>query len=214
MQQFSADHYFYGDPLRYIILDSFADVPDENYYARVNDFLSSSSPRVWNVYPTAQRPDGLHVTERSLADNQYAACDMPPEVAGYRLELYTRTDLPADVQFGDGIGLRLVTALPAATGSTLDVTLGITVAADVPPETYSIGLHVVDAAGNLIAQSDAGLPNVPFTCRHALINNLPPGEYTLLALVYEWQTQERLQGTLTATDETGERLPLGSFRVR
>jgi uncharacterized membrane protein len=212
-QQFSADYYLYGVPLHYIILDSFPDVPDENYFARVDSFLrETNAARVWNVYPVAQRPDGLHVTERALTSN-YAACDMPQEVAGYRLELYARSDIPAAAQFGEGIGLRLVSPLPEQTGSTLDVMLGINVAADVAPETYSVSLQVTDSDGNLIGQQDFGLPYAAFTCRRVLINDLPTGEYTLSAVVYEWQTQNRLMGRLVSTGEEGERIPLGTFRV-
>jgi hypothetical protein len=213
-QQFSSDYYLYDVPLRYIILDSFPDVPDENYFSRIDGFLrETNAARVWNVYPIAQRPDGLHVTERALTSNNYAACDMPQEVAGYRLELNARNDIPADAYFGEGIGLHLVSPLPAETGSTLDVTLGINVAADVPPETYSISLQVIDSAGNLAGQSDFGLPYSPFTCQHVIINDLPTGDYTLAAVVYEWRTQIPLTGTLNSTGDTGERVPLGTFHA-
>ncbi|MFN8374252.1 MAG: glycosyltransferase family 39 protein [Anaerolineae bacterium] len=212
-QQFSADFYLHDVPLHYIVLDSFPNVPDENYLTRVDGFVrESNAPRVWNVYPVTPPPDGLHITERALTDNGYAACDLPAEVAGYRLELYARADLPDAVQF-DGVGLRLVAPLPAETSSTLDVTLGISVGADVPPETYSISLQVVDAAGTLVRQTDFGVPYPAFSCRHALISDIPAGDYSLNAVVYAWQTQTRLEGTALATGAAGDSLPLGTFRV-
>jgi hypothetical protein len=219
-QQFSADFYLHGVPLRYQIIDSFADVPDENYYARVDAFMrDSTAPRLWVVYPTAQRPDALHVTERALADQQYAACDMPTETAGYRLSLYTRADRAPDVWFteepvstsydGSGVGLRLVMPLPAEANDTLDVVLGIAMGADVPAETYSFSLRVVDADGTLVTQFDDGLPYPPsFTCRTIRISGLTTGAYTLNAVVYAWQTGERLTG------QGGDELTLGTFRVR
>jgi hypothetical protein len=48
----------------------------------------------------------------------------------------------------------------------------------------------MDDNEQLVAQADYGLPNDPFVCRQTTLDlaNLPPGMYTLSAVVYNWQT--------------------------
>jgi hypothetical protein len=72
--------------------------------------------------------------------------------------------------------------------------MGFKVDDSIPPETYSVGLHLVDAGGALQAQADYGLPAAGQSCRMAEIpiNGLVPDEYQLRMFVYNWQTGERL----------------------
>ena len=90
------------------------------------------------------------------------------------------------------------------------------VADAVPRYTYSVALHVVDEAGQLVAQTDYGLPEQRFSCAPVTValDNVPAGEYQLTVTVYAWETGERLPGMVIATGETGDRLALGRFRVR
>ncbi|NWF71167.1 MAG: glycosyltransferase family 39 protein [Chloroflexi bacterium] len=215
-QQFSADYYFHGLPYPYRLFDSFPGVPDTQYFQVAQDYLrQSAAPRLWNIYPAAQRPDGLREFERALSAD-YAACDAPAEIAGYRFDLYTRADIPPTLFFGAArsIGLRLALPLPAEARDTLTVMVGIRVGADVPPETYSLGLHVLDSSGTLVAQADFGLPYGGFHCRQAQIAlaGLPSGSYTLTGTAYAWQTLAPLPA-FGANAASGERLPLGTFRV-
>jgi len=79
-----------------------------------------------------------------------------------------------------------------------------------------VALHVVSAAGEMmVAQADYGLPEPPFACQATTITltDVPPGEYKLLAIVYAWESGARLTGTLTATGEQGDALPLATFTV-
>jgi hypothetical protein len=64
-----------------------------------------------------------------------------------------------------------------------------------PNDTYSVGLHLFDAAGNFVGQTDFPLPNTrPFSCVGASIplDTLASGTYQLRAIVYKWQSGERL----------------------
>jgi hypothetical protein len=67
-----------------------------------------------------------------------------------------------------------------------------------------------------VAQADFGLPTSPPDCHLATIalDALPPGQYTLYALVYSQQTGERLPATRLDSGEQGERLEIGGFSVR
>ena len=97
----------------------------------------------------------------------------------------------------------------------LPVRLGWSIGGGVPAYKYSVALHILNGAGDLVAQADYGLPVTTFTCEpHPFtIVNLPPGVYSLNVIVYAWETGEQLQGVNVATGETGVRLPVGVFRV-
>ena len=75
--------------------------------------------------------------------------------------------------------------------------------------------NVLDANGELVAQADAGLASLAFSCQRAQIDvsALTPGAYTLTAIVYRWQDGARLLGTDVAGGATGERLTIGQFQV-
>jgi hypothetical protein len=112
------------------------------------------------------------------------------------------------------IALYLLKPYTDTTTDTLDMLLGWSVGESVPPETYSVGLHVDSAAGDLVEQDDYGLPGGPFGCRasHIDVSHLPPGEYTLKVVVYDWRTNARLPGRMG--DRVADRLPLAAVRVR
>ena len=97
----------------------------------------------------------------------------------------------------------------------LPVITGWSVGENVTPYKYSVALHVTNSTGDLAAQADYGLPILRFSCFESdiALNDLPPGEYTLQAVVYAWESGERLPGVLTATGEQGDRLPLVTFEI-
>jgi len=77
-----------------------------------------------------------------------------------------------------------------------------------PPQDYSIGLHLLNAAGELVAQSDGVIQHYATTQVNTsamqpgqiyidhrsltLPPALPSGDYQLVLVVYDWQTGERL----------------------
>ena len=96
--------------------------------------------------------------------------------------------------FGDSVRIEPIGA-PRVDDGLLQVWLGFTVFSDVPPQTYSLALHLLDGAGQVRAQVDQGLPDVGRSCRYFEIPvaDLPDDEYALHAAVYNWQTGERLE---------------------
>jgi hypothetical protein len=86
--------------------------------------------------------------------------------------------------------------------------------ASVPAGKYSVGVYLLDADGNVLAQSDTGLPAYAYSCQTMTLplTDIPAGEYDLKMTVYDWQTLERLSGA--ASDETGEVLPVTRITVK
>jgi len=78
----------------------------------------------------------------------------------------------------------------------LPVLLGLNVSDDTPTNTYSIALHVVpNGSTNPADQIDFALSDVGFNCNNIVIDldtTLAPGTYNLRALVYNWQSGQRL----------------------
>jgi hypothetical protein len=81
-----------------------------------------------------------------------------------------------------------------------------------PPDTYSIGLHLYNSDGALVTQGDYGLSNDAFSCTWTklAVENLAAGDYSLQMIVYAWQTGERL----AAEDgDSEQRIVLGDVRI-
>ncbi|MBK8022366.1 MAG: glycosyltransferase family 39 protein [Chloroflexi bacterium] len=83
---------------------------------------------------------------------------------------------------------------------------------DTPSDTYSVGIHVEDAAGTLVASLDYGV-HAGSACQIVLLPDLPAGSYTLYGLIYAWQTGERLPGEDLTDGMAGDRLPLLKFEI-
>jgi hypothetical protein len=176
--------------------------------------------RVWLAYVPSATPSTMPALEAVLAEH-YQQCAVSLDSNTLQIRLYTRrviccptdTPRPALVTFGDGIALTGLDPLPEGVGDTLPVVTTWRVGADITPNTYSVALHVTDEAGELVAQADFGLATLAHACHEARIDvaALPPGSYTLHAIVYAWQTGERLPATDAQTGATGDRIPIGTF---
>jgi hypothetical protein len=122
----------------------------------------------------------------------------------------------APLRFGTGIEQRFARPLQPASNQpgdllVLPVVLQTTMARDVPRGAYSTGLHIINADGQLVAQADYGLAEGCQTTDIAL-NGLPPGDYTVYAIVYNWQTGERLTPAVENISSEGRAL-LGKFSL-
>ena len=84
-----------------------------------------------------------------------------------------------------------------------------------PPETYSVALHILDENGAMVTQADYGLPVETFLCpQHLLdITALLPGDYQVQAIVYNWQNGVRLNGTHRQTGHQADSLPVAAFTI-
>jgi hypothetical protein len=185
---------------------------------------AGSRQRLWVAVSPDEQPPTFAPFQQGI-DVEYDLCSTVEQSPHLALSLYTRSPVccvtdPATaepiLQFGDGIALTGYEPIPPIIGSDiLRVMLGWRLDASVPPDTYSYGLHIVDGDGRLVDQSDDGVPYQRFACEPATIDltNLRPGEYTLLLVVYNWQTGAALPATDRRSGATGERLPLATFRV-
>jgi hypothetical protein len=209
--------YMTGVPPRLIQFERIAGaLANDDYYRRAVQTIGDT-PFVWTAI-APQVPVGYQVAEfqRALAAH-YRPCGTAADRPTLRLDLYART--PAAFQpalrFGDNIGARLLSPLMLNADGSLAVRLGWSTEASVPPDTYSVALHVVNTTDDLVAQTDYSLPAGGFSCQLTMLPlRLPPGNYTVLAAVYNWQTGARLPGAALATGETGDRLGLGTVVIR
>jgi hypothetical protein len=207
--------------VNYAIIGS--DIPyaqAKDYLGRSLDFQTARPLRVWAIY----RDELLYREdfEASLPD-EYERYDLGVKARDMHYEIYTRSpvcvpqadDAPVMARFGEGVSLTALDEFPDTVGDTLPVIIGWQVGADVPPNKYSVALHVTDQTGELVAQADYGLPGLAFSCieSNIALDDLPAGEYTLNAVVYAWESGERLPGVVTSTGAQGDRLPLATFEV-
>lgn len=160
--------------------------------------------------------------EAHLPD-EYQRYDLGEGARTMHYEMYTRSpvcvppadDAPVMTRFGGGVALTALDDLPDMVTDTLPVIVGWKVGEAIPPNTYSVALHVTNADGELVGQADYGLPNIRFSCfeSNIAVGDLPAGDYTLSAIVYAWETGERLPGVVNATGEQGDRLALATFTI-
>ncbi len=207
-------YYTDGIPVRAVVMESLPGLEADGEYFRQAQQFMGDAPRVWLGVETDLPPNfRLGEFERALADD-YAACGTVLELSEMRLDLYIRVSNAAPpFRFGDDIGMALLE--PLTTGETLTTLLGWSVSANVPVNTYSVALHVLDEQGQLVAQADYPLPLDAYACRSSTLSlaGLPPDVYTLVAVVYNWSSGERLPAMDTTTGEVGERVGLGRLVV-
>lgn len=178
--------------------------------AELTDIAAAHS-RLFAVYWGDAESDPQRLVESWLAGHAYPAGDRwygQVRVAVYGLgALPEEPAVASDACFGERICLRgySLTAGPFAPGEVVPVTLFWQV--DSPlPERYKVFLHLIDNAGNLVAQHDAEpcgnlMPTTVWAAGEQVIDRhgvwlpagLPPGDYTLVGGLYSL---------------SGERLPL------
>lgn len=212
--------YFNGIPFSYTTARTMRDPATQPAEQQETLDAVGESPRLWLAYEP-ERPASTMPELMSVLDDAYALCGVPVESSGLRIELYARTpvccapnpDAPL-IDYGD-IQLSAIEPLPARVSGTLRLTSAWVVADNVPADTYSVALHLLDENGNLAAQADKGLPHVAFACQNMTLDlaGVTSGQYTLNLIVYRWQDGARLPGTLTTTGQQGDSLPLGTVEV-
>ena len=223
----SFDYYMFPLGVRSAMLDQFpGDEARDEYYDQVTDFLDDST-RVWFAQEPGIADEAafrLPEFERALADLGFQACPTDWAFPGLTLQLYSTVEgccCPPDdladavAVFDNGVTLTDTDPLPRVTDDSLNLTFAWMQRDEVARETYSVALHVLNAEGELVAQTDYGLPDRGFQCVRAQVDvsALPPGPYRLALIVYAWQSGERVTGTLNATGERGEALTVAGFQV-
>jgi hypothetical protein len=212
-------YYAYGLSKRSSLTESILGRPINDEYLNAARQYIGDAPRVWLGAETAD-PANFRLGEvQRILSESYQHCFTAFDANAMRLELYARNLTAPQARFGDPIsgqiGVGLLGPLRPQADKTLSLVLGFSHPATTPPDTYSVGVHVVDESGQLRAQSDFGLAPDLNSCRMVFvpINALPPGKYTVLITVYDWRTGQRLPGQLAATGVSADRLPFGSFTM-
>jgi 4-amino-4-deoxy-L-arabinose transferase-like glycosyltransferase len=197
------NYYFHDSPLDLELLESLPIMTDAEYVRRAEEAVGVAR-RVWASYDPEYRPWRMSIFESSLTEAGYVSCGIVSDTPELFLELYTQPSDEVTARFSEDITLHLAELL--AKGDALYVTLEWNVGENVPPNTYSVGLHVTDESGALVAQADYGLL---FGCVSTTIttSQLASGTYNVQAVVYAWETGERLR--LNGEDAA----LLGTFRV-
>jgi len=215
----TSDFYLHSLAARFTLLESLPGKTAEELRQAEREFIAGAS-QVWLGVDKRVPPASVLADLEQTLSEDFVSCgtvlDLP------RMSLARYIQKPSNIEagsvtlrFGDGISLAYYDALPTHADDILDTTLIWSVSPDVPLYTYSVALHVLDSSGQLVAQQDYGLPGEALACRQSSIplDTLFPGEYTLATAVYRWENGERLPGTIVATGEQGDRLPLGTFTV-
>ncbi|MFQ5612207.1 MAG: glycosyltransferase family 39 protein [Anaerolineae bacterium] len=124
-----------------------------------------------------------------------------------------------EASFGDAVGLTGYSLIPTADG--VRVTL-FWQASAIPPADYTVFVHITDANGRLMAQSDAQplqgqYPTSIWTPGEMVVEErliaVPPGEYQVYVGLYQWETLERLPARLDGQPLPDNRLLLDSLRL-
>lgn len=213
----TADYHLRDLPVRHTLMQNlFAD----DFPEAVREFVDDA-PNVWVGLDKRLPLQGGYDEFVNALAGQYVSCGVVLDVPRLRLDWYKRfpesafNPDDAVMRFGDGIALTYADVPVPQPGEPLRPLLIWSLADDVPRGTYSVALHVIDSSGTPQAQMDYGLPDDSLACRQTEIpvENLPPGDYTLTIIVYNWATGERLPGLITTTGETGEQLSLTHFTI-
>ncbi|MEM6526841.1 MAG: hypothetical protein AAF653_01025, partial [Chloroflexota bacterium] len=170
--------------------------PDE-YAAKMREYINDD-PLVWTVRDSRLSPSlwAQHATD-ALRDD-FVPCYASPPEDPLQIALYARPDAAQTITFdGGNIAVDVLAVDAVADGDMLRVLLNLRASDDVPDFRYSVGLHLLDAGGALVEQADFSLPPDTPACHMALLPR-PDVSATLNALVYAWETGDRL------TTDTGE----------
>ena len=198
---------------------------DSDQFEPFEGVMSSIGPErqyVWVAHPP-EAPTRLADADAALTP-AYGLCGVAVTRPEYVVEEYARSPVcctpdtaarqPLAV-YGAALALMGIDLRPDAASETLEWFVAFTETETLPPETYSVAVHVLDAAGALVAQADSGLPADAFACeRHTLsLAGLPAGDYEVRLAVYNWQTGERLPAALVESGEGGDTLIIGRFTI-
>lgn len=212
-------HYFSDFPELPELLWTWPEASDDPYLTGAYRAVDGAE-RIWSSYDPRYRHQRVDKFDSEMIGLGYADCGLFASSPVMAADLFAQPpDEAMPYQFGgdmydDGIRMVLVDPLPQTIDDTLRVAVGWQMGSDVPVNTYSFGLHVLDLNGELVAQQDVGLPpQHEFGCQVVHFDPLPLGEYDLSLLVYAWETGERLDAVNNEDDQRGDHLLIGTFTV-
>lgn len=211
-------HYFHDFPSIPHLLWSWPHAPDQVYLQDLPNIIAGRQ-RLWSSYDPRHEPARISQYEAIVTENGFANCGSAASHPYMQVDLYVRQPDELPFHFGGDLyqnGIRMTRLGPVAEDHTgrLRIPLGWRLGKDVPVNTYSFAIHVLDRNGTLVAQTDTGLPpDYAFGCQAVAVetNGLPAGEYQLSLVVYAWETGQRLNARNPAGLSAGDRINLGTF---
>ncbi len=186
---------------------------DAAYQEAVGEVLGDA-PIIWTGIVPGQDFSRRRLAFYEQLERTHTFCQQVIEGPDMDLRLYAQPAGEVVASFGEGsVQARALREFPAASAHSVDVLLGIQRDPELPPDTYSIGLQLLDSSGTLAAQRDYGLANEAFSCRWSslAVDQLPPGNYSLWMIVYAWRTGERMPAD--DADSADQRTLLAEVRI-
>jgi mannosyltransferase len=177
--------------------------------------------RVYALYWATDESDPAGVIEGWLNEHAFKATDAwvgNVRLVSYAAPLPAGDLLPADVRLGEHITLAGYRLLPAQTAPGEVVQIQLRWTTDVPLTAhYVVFVQALDGANHLAGQSDAEpatpsanwTPGQPVLDRHGLLiePGTPPGEYRIIAGLYDATSGQRLPAP------AGDFVELGTLSV-
>lgn len=213
-------HYFSDFPEKPILLWSWPEAADDPYLEGTRAAVADAA-RVWSSYDPRYVHQRIAKFNSEMTRLGFASCGLFDSAPDMAVELFATAPNDAmPYQFGadrydDGIRMTTLGTLPDTSSGRLRLPIGWQMGTDVPVNTYSYALHLMDSSGALVAQHDIGLPpRHQFGCQVVAFDPLPAGDYQLALVVYAWESGQRLDATDTLTGETADRVVIGTFAAQ
>lgn len=216
--ELNVEHYFHDYPIEVILMPSFPQPqrPNVDYLRHLTPVIDrvTQQDRIWHGFATKLGVERAVVMKDLMAEYGITDCGIVIELPDITLELLARIEAEdMAYQFNGDDYIRMGTLVPPniINDETMVVTLSWLQTDNVPRQTYSYAVHIKDATGSLVAQSDTGLPVDDVGCQTTQINvaELPAGEYQVDLLVYSWEDGVRLPAQ--SSDFSDDFVPIGTI---
>ena len=215
-QAMEMDYYLNGLPVRYSTIEAISGRQENGEYLTNATHFLTNVPRVWLGIDTTRAPNfRLAIFKDALVAQQYIPCYTAIERPELSLSLFVRPPTQPDVSFDQRVNLALAAPVNVDAARDVRVLLTLRTVANLPADSYSLGLYVFDANNQVVAQLDEGLPDEHLSCHlyRIDVSQLPPQTYTVKAAVYEWRTGNKLLGLPTIGRAKAELITLGKVTL-
>lgn len=188
-------HYFHGSLVEPIFLEDVRNLPDADFLIEGQTFVQGAD-RVWLSYPPRLRSWRTGLFADMLREENYQLCGNFVDTDELYLDLYAHpnaVNTGETYHFGDNNAQGHLTPLQVipdtVNNGSLQLIHAWTLDDDFARDTYSLAVHIVNSAGDLVVQADYGLPTESFDCVATMINlsQIGQGEYEVRSFVYAWQ---------------------------
>ncbi len=199
---------FYLDPLP--AAHSLASLDHLTYESASDEFaqVTADAATLWIAHGNSSDHADARLIEGLMQDIEFSPCADWHAEPRFSIRPFARVPRMAGAQ-GVTVASRLHT-----TPTVASAWLSLAIPPDTAADTYSVGVHLLNAAGQLQAQQDFPLPPTGQQCRliEVPLNTLPPGEYSAQVVLYEWQSGERVRFN-NADGQNSDLIRLGSVFV-